>query len=123
MIRERVKEIKTPIQTEDQVLVDKNADDGMVRFPSQTSEQLHTFEEQAKLVLNILDSQGIDIYDPARKPGMYLHHGHNSSNKLNQSTIGKILHTSTEKQSSVSSENEKAPDSLINFLRKRGTNK
>lgn len=35
-------------------------------------EDVSTWREQAIKVLNILDSQGINIYDKGRTPGMYL---------------------------------------------------
>lgn len=88
---------------------------------SKSEEQFHTFLEQAIEVLNILDSQGIDIYDSGRTPGMYLKR-HTSQTTLNQYTIGKILHNTTEEKSSVLSEKETsqtAPSSLIDFLSKK----
>lgn len=115
MIRER------PKTTGDKKSVEKSVDGSVVELPPTTSEQLRTFQEQAIKVLNILDSNGIDIYDPKRTPGMYLHQRGISSQNLNQSTIGKILHKSNDSDSPVSSTSETstAPSSLIEFLSKR----
>lgn len=33
---------------------------------------VRSFRDQAIMVINILESQGIDLYDPTRTPGMYL---------------------------------------------------
>lgn len=37
-----------------------------------SQEQIRNFREQACLVLNILEEQGIDIYDTSRRPDMYI---------------------------------------------------
>jgi hypothetical protein len=37
-----------------------------------TIPDVRSFREQAILVINILESEGIDLYDKARTPGMYL---------------------------------------------------
>lgn len=42
------------------------------KFPQKTQEQIRNFREQACLVLNILEEQGIDIYDTSRRPDMYI---------------------------------------------------
>lgn len=42
------------------------------KFPQKSQEQIRNFREQACLVLNILEEQGIDIYDTSRRPDMYI---------------------------------------------------
>lgn len=43
-----------------------------IKPPVHTESQIRNFREQAIQVLNILESQGIDIYDPSRRPDMYI---------------------------------------------------
>lgn len=52
---------------------------GEVKPPKFSSIEIKTFKEQAKEVLNILDSKGIDIYDKNRYGGMYLKNKKNIS--------------------------------------------
>lgn len=49
--------------------------------------KIKTFHDQACLVLDILESQGVNIYDPNRKPGMYLKHG--STKRISSNLINK----------------------------------
>ena len=43
-----------------------------VKPPKFTDIQIKTFKEEAIEILNILDSQGVNIYDETNYPGMYL---------------------------------------------------
>lgn len=71
-------------------------------------EEIKTYKDQAIAVLDILEQNGIDIYDPNRTPGMYLKRDKNNAivNKL--SSNGKLADSQ--------SQNEKPVSSILNFL-------
>jgi hypothetical protein len=60
-----------------------------------SSEDIKTYKDEVIVVLDILEKQGIDIYDPNNKPGMYLSETKKSSipknltQKLQESTKNK----------------------------------
>lgn len=75
--------------------------------------EIKKYEEMTIEVLNILDRQGIDIYDPNRTPGMYL-------NKKNKSrvTVKNIINRLSEDNNSAGglSENQTNKTNIIQFL-------
>jgi hypothetical protein len=57
---------------------------------------VRSFREQAIMVINILESQGIDLYDPARTPGMYLKR--RGTSKVPDNLVNKILIGDSDRQ-------------------------
>ena len=81
---------------------------------------VRSYQEQAVLVLNILEKDGINIYDETRTPGMYLK---STNNNISKQTIQNILMADknsslTENESSGSSlsKSQKAPKELFDFF-------
>ena len=84
---------------------------------------VRSFREQAILVINILASQGIDLYDPARTPGMYLKR--RGTAKVPDAIINKILTeerpkpTRKNQPTPVEKHTEVLPQGLLNFMTKK----
>jgi hypothetical protein len=88
---------------------------------------VRSFREQAILAINILESQGIDLYDPTRTPGMYLKR--RGTAKVPDALISKIL---TKEQGSEPTRNKppapaehskenrgEIPPGLFNFMKQK----
>ncbi len=83
-------------------------------------QERNTYREEAIKVLNILDSQGINIYDENRKPGMYLKKGNGNKKIID------FLGSKTNRDQPTQLDNqptEKIPESLLNFFAKKQTDK
>jgi hypothetical protein len=91
---------------------------------------VRSFREQAILVINTLESEGIDLYDKARTPGMYLKRRGTamvpdqliqkilSGNDDQASTLNAKQPTSTGNNSEAKAGGEQLPPGLVAFLTK-----
>ena len=71
---------------------------------AKSPQELKTYKDEAIMILNILEKQNIDIYDPNNKPGMYL----NRKNKSNIPTV--LLKKLKQKSTELEVSNQEQPD-------------
>lgn len=94
--------------------------------PKFTDIELKTFRDEALEVLDLLDNEGINIYDENNYPGMYLKTKSNTSRKLkslftdNPTVVNKSVNKSNKDNSGseAKEENNQNLNNLFNFFKK-----
>ena len=79
--------------------------------PKFTDIQIKTFKEESIEILNILDSQGINIYDESNYPGMYLKQKSNKNSK-----ISNFFSSQKDNEKNKSNENQEKIKNLFDFF-------
>lgn len=88
--------------------------------PKFTEKQIKNFKEQAIEVLNILESKGIFIYDPERKPDIYIKKRLGQTTQTNIKKISEIALKNKQQNIDKDSENEdKISDNLLSIMLKK----
>lgn len=112
---------------EDEIPMEAKADDTSthVGFIKPSEDKIRTFHDQACMVLDILEEQGINIYDPKRYPGMYLHH----DGEIKPVNLKDRIVQATRKQENVKqtpvqngNDNTSPKNKIINFFKNRNDN-
>ena len=87
--------------------------------PVKTDEEIRNFREQAIKVLNILDSQGINIYDSSRRPDMYIRKRLNKESDVKIKRISEIV---SKKENPDNEKENQISNSLLEAMLKSKTN-
>jgi hypothetical protein len=79
--------------------------------------EVKTYNDMTIEALNILESQGIDIYDPNRKPGMY-QRGKKGIEDVQKINVIKSLSKDNKKSEDLIEDKNTNITSLLNFFKK-----
>lgn len=105
--------------------IDKSSESKTLRKSQINSEELidnlkykdKTYLQMTIDTLNILESQGIDIYDPNRKPGMY-QRGKKGIEDVQKINVIKSLSKDNKKSEDLIEDKNTNITSLLNFFKK-----
>lgn len=105
--------------------IDKSSESKTLRKSQINSEELidnlkyrdKTYLQMTIETLNILESQGIDIYDPNRKPGMY-QRGKKGIEDVQKINVIKSLSKDNKKSEDLIEDKNTNITSLLNFFKK-----